>query len=135
MRRFAWNSLLILVLVVLVICLGAWARSYFPRNSRFDIADGKLLIVFWEGRSIPAYVANGNMIDPADERTYPGGGALWRRLELSRSNNVTRGGGFQIMGFGSLIAKEVTLSYHILAIPFWFLALLAAGAAAGVLMV
>ena len=119
MRRIGWNTLALLSILLLLICLWSWARSYFPHNSRFDTADGRLLIVFWEGRYMPNY----NMIDPADDKTYPGGGALWSRLQDFRANGIEE---HDFLGFGTISGPIVNMRYHILAIPFWFLALIAA---------
>src|SRR5438270_31084 len=123
MPRWFWNIFSIISILILLICLWSWARSYLPRNSRFDTADGRLLIVFWEGRYMPNY----NMIDPSDDKTYPGGGALWSRLHDFRANGIEE---HDFLGFGTISGPIVNMRYHILAIPFRFLALIAAAFAA-----
>jgi hypothetical protein len=130
MRRWLLNLFFAVSLLLVILCLYAWARSYLPLNSRIDTSDGRLLIVYWEGRWRP----NLRMIDPGDDKTYPGGGALWQLLQDTRAGGETRIHEHNFLGFGSVSGPHVTMHYHILAIPFWFFSTLALAAAVSALL-
>src|SRR5258706_13931127 len=121
MRRLLWNTFSTLAILILIFCVYSWVRSYLPRNSRIDTSDGRLLLVFWEGRYYPQL----NMVDPSDDKIYAGGGALWKRLhDYQPSNKQVLEANF--LGFGTIRGPIANMRYHVLAIPSWFLALLAA---------
>src|SRR5215212_10550029 len=105
MRRWLLNTFFTFSILLLIVCLYAWARSYLPINSRLDTSDGRLLIVYWEGRFVP----NLRMIDPSDDKAYPGGGALWQLLQSNFAGGDTRIHEHNFFGFGSISGPHISM--------------------------
>jgi len=111
MRRWVFNLLSGLCLLLCVILLYSWLRSYLPRDLRMDSDQGRLLIVSWEG-SLPRNGAWDDW-DPSRLETFKGVSRLWNRM-------ITISDG-RWLGFQSTRGRLATMQLHIIAIPFWFL--------------
>ncbi len=111
MRRWVFNLLSGLCLLLCVILLYSWLRSYLPRDWRMDSDQGRLLIVTWEG-SLPRNGAWDDW-DPSRLETFKGVPRLWNRM-------ITISDG-RWLGFQSTRGRLAPMQVHIIAIPFWFL--------------
>src|SRR5438067_8538855 len=108
MRRWVFNLLSGLCLLLCVILLYSWLRSYLPRDLRMDSDQGRLLIVSWEG-SLPRNGAWDDW-DPSRLETFKGVSRLWNRM-------ITISDG-RWLGFQSTRGRLATMQLHIIAIPF-----------------
>ena len=111
MRRWIFNLLSGLCLLLCVILLYSWLRSYLPRDLRMEGNDGRLLILSWEG-SLPRNGAWDDW-DPSRFETFKGVPRLWNRMNRISDKRW--------LGFQSTRGNLLSIQVRIIAIPFWFL--------------
>src|SRR6267142_1824929 len=125
MSRWFWNLLCILCLILCLIFLYSWPRSYLPKKSRLESDQGRLILLFWDGVGSPSAARLKGLpaigwspFDPADDQ-YRGTPELVAYLKRSNaSTHVER------LGFASTTGPLGPMNFKIIAIPFWFLILL-----------
>jgi hypothetical protein len=117
-RRRSLPSLLLIILLILVLVF--WARSYLPDQTYFRSHQGRLLIFFASGSFLAWF-------DPAGAQ-YSGSEYIieyCRRVAQAHSYASLRLLGFE---WTNLSFKSSTPGF--IAIPYWFIALLLAALAA-----
>jgi hypothetical protein len=118
MRRWIPLALALVFVVLFLMTLYSWARSYLPRHLTIEADAGRVFLVFWEGGN-----SQTPQFDPG-ERYGPRPGRIWQSLRGS-ATRVTPD--WEVMGFGTVGGRRQNHTVRLVAIPCWFLALLTAG--------
>ena len=112
-------------LLLFVVTLCAWARSYLPRNLAVEADHGRLFLVYWEGG------------DSNQQQFVPGApmavrpGVYWEFLRRSARRVKPD---WEFLGFGTVGGTRTDRTMRLVVIPLWFIALATAGGAAGFLV-
>jgi hypothetical protein len=108
MRRWIFTIASAVSLILCLIFLFNWFRSWLPRNWEIESSDGRLVLIFWDGG--------------IDEKSYHhpsapefvGADQLWQDLYHTSDAKFLR---FQVTS--GLLGGSI--SFKIITIPFWFL--------------
>ena len=111
MRRWLFAILSALSLLLCLILLYGWIRSYMPRHWSLECSEGRLLIMLWDG-NLPE--GGWQAYNPANKETFQGFTKLWQAM---RRGSDAKWLGFQYTT-GSIAGF---INIRIIAIPLWLL--------------
>src|SRR5687768_10420760 len=133
----------ILAILLLVLCLGGWLRSYLPQYSTLRTYNGALVVIFYS-RDVAPYMDPLNHPTLGKRTSDEHFRAPVRPWDTEQALDAARRWGpsnvkttrWRAAGF-ELIATDTRLSwgYFVLAVPFWAMSLPPAAAAAWSLLV
>ena len=111
MRRWLFTIFSAFSLLLCLILLYGWIRSYMPRHWSLECGAGRLLIMFWDG-NLPD--GGWQAYNPGNKEAFAGFTPLWQAM---RRSSDAKWLGFQYTT--GTIAGFVNI--RIIAIPLWFL--------------
>lgn len=116
MRRWIFVFASAISLLLCLILLYTWIRSYLPQHWTLDSSDGRLLFILWEGN-----LPDGGMqrYNPGSKDAFRGVTDLWQAMSRTSDNKW--------LGFGYSTGWVMRyIHVRIVAIPIWFLVILTA---------
>ena len=109
--RRASRSLAAVPVILLVVVLGLWARSYLPENFYLRSHDGRLILLFAAQQQV-------RFVPPDGKEAYDLNGVLFDARGWSKAPG---GSHVAFAGFEAIVSGR-TSAYWVFCVPYWFLA-------------